>query len=166
MHLPSLILIKACVFTSVLAFLQVLKKPAGVFMYKNILIPVALDGKRDTEDQYSAAKAVSGEASRFTVLHVMEQIPRYIEAQIPEDIRASALNEVKMELKQAATSLKGASSVLLSGHAGRSIVDYANGHDIDCIVVASHLRVVSDVFLGSTAAWIVRHSKCSVHVLR
>lgn len=135
-------------------------------MYKNILIPVVLDGDRDVEEQYHVAKALSDEGSRFTVVHVMEHVPRYIEVQIPEDVRASTLKEAKTALKQVAEPLEGASSVLLSGHAGRSVVEYATNHGMDCIVVASHVPVVSDVFLGSTAAWIVRHSKCAVHVIR
>ena len=135
-------------------------------MYDNILIPVALDENRDVEEQFRVAKALSGNATQYTVMHVAEQMPRYIETQIPEDLRASTLNEIKTELEQTADNLKGASSVLLHGHAGRSIVEYAAKNGIDCIVVASHVPAVSDILLGSTAAWIVRHSPCPVHVIR
>ncbi len=135
-------------------------------MYTNILVPVVLDESRNVNHQYLVAKTLSGADSKCTVLHVMEPIPRYIEAEIPDDIRATSLKEAKQDLKRIAAGLEGASSVLLSGHAGRSIVDYASGHDVDCIVVASHMPGVSDVFLGSTAAWIVRHTKCAVHVVR
>ena len=41
--------------------------------------------------------------------------------------------------------------------------EWANG---DLIVIASHVPRVSDIFLGSTAAWVVRHADCSVHVIR
>ncbi len=135
-------------------------------MYKKILIPVVLDSNRDVDQQFRAAEALSGEATECTVVHVMEQMPRYIEVQIPEEVRATTLKEAKVELASAAGKLEGASSVLLSGHAGRSIVDYATEHGFDCIVVASHVPAVSDILLGSTAAWIVRHSKCAVHVIR
>ncbi|WP_170501927.1 universal stress protein, partial [Ruegeria atlantica] len=37
---------------------------------------------------------------------------------------------------------------------------------IDCIVLASHKPGMKDFFLGSTAALVVRHARCSVHVLR
>ena len=135
-------------------------------MYKKFLIPVALDGQRDFAHQFRVAEALSGEGSKYTILHVIEQIPSHIEALIPETVRAAARNEAKMELKEASEKLEGASSVLLSGHAGRSIVDYATKHSMDCIIVASHVPVVSDVLLGSTASWIVRHAKCAVHVIR
>ena len=135
-------------------------------MYKKILIPVVLDTDRDIEQQFSVAKALSDETTDCTVLHVMEQIPRYIEVQLPEEIRANTLNEAKLELAQAAEKLAGASSVLLSGHAGRCIVGFAHDNGFDCIIVASHVPVVSDILLGSTASWIVRHSQCAVHVVR
>lgn len=50
--------------------------------------------------------------------------------------------------------------------AGRVITEYANKSDIDCVVIGSHKPGLRDYFLGSTAARVVRHAKCAVHVLR
>ena len=52
------------------------------------------------------------------------------------------------------------------GHPGRTITDYADENGIDCIVIASHQPGLQDYFLGSTAARVVRHAHCAVHVLR
>ena len=38
--------------------------------------------------------------------------------------------------------------------------------DTDCVVIASHRPGLQDYLLGSTAARVVRHAACSVHVLR
>jgi universal stress protein F len=62
--------------------------------------------------------------------------------------------------------LLGSESKIISGHAGRVIVDYASTNEIDCIIVASHRPGIGDFFLGSTAARVVRHANCSVHVIR
>ena len=70
-------------------------------------------------------------------------------------------------MKQAARNAgTGAHAVVVHGHAGGSIVDYATKHGCDCIVIASHRPGVEDYLLGSTAARVVRHAACSVHVMR
>ncbi len=56
--------------------------------------------------------------------------------------------------------------MLVKGHSARTIIDYANEHDIDCIVIGSHKPGLSDYFLGSTASRVVRHAPCAVHVQR
>ncbi|MEO0359386.1 MAG: universal stress protein, partial [Pseudomonadota bacterium] len=49
---------------------------------------------------------------------------------------------------------------------GRTITDWARDKGADLIVIASHRPTMSDIFLGSTAAWVVRHADCPVHVIR
>jgi len=55
---------------------------------------------------------------------------------------------------------------IVEGHSGRTILDYAENHQADCIVVASHRPGLQDYLLGSTAARVVRHASCAVHVVR
>ncbi len=135
-------------------------------MYKNILVPVLFDEGHDTQASYLATRALADEGAKFTVLHVMEAIPAYAATQIPDDVMATSRKMIEKSLRQSAAALPGASAVLISGHAGRVIVDYAKEHDIDCIVMASHRPGLEDYFLGSTAGRVVRHAKCSVHVIR
>lgn len=135
-------------------------------MYKNILVPVVFDEGHDTQSSYIAARTLADEGATFTVLHVMEAIPAYVASEILADVMARTRDEIKESLQKAATALPGSSVKLLSGHAGGKIVDYANANEIDCIVIASHKPGIEDFFLGSTADWVVRHSKCSVHVIR
>ena len=61
---------------------------------------------------------------------------------------------------------KDAEIVLLNGHAGRTVTDYAEKIAADCIIVGSHRPGMKDFFLDSTAARIMRYAPCSVHVLR
>jgi nucleotide-binding universal stress UspA family protein len=70
-------------------------------------------------------------------------------------------------LETAAGSVsKTASAHVIHGSAGQAIVDYAEAHGADCIIVHSHKPELSDYLLGSTAARVVRHAPCSVHVIR
>jgi len=135
-------------------------------MYKNILVPVLFDVGHDTQASFLAARALAEEGTKYTVLHVMETIPGYAAAYIPDDVVANSRTVIEKSLKQSAAALPGAKAVLISGHAGRAIVDYSIEHEIDCIVMASHRPGIEDFFLGSTAGRVVRHSKCSVHVIR
>ena len=135
-------------------------------MYKNILIPVLLDERYNAKTAFLVARTLASEGAKFTVLHVMEPIPSYAATQIPADILAKSRSEVEQALKKLAGAMPGSSSVLASGHAGRFIVDYASKRGIDCIVIASHIPGISNIFLGSTADRVVRHAKCAVHVIR
>ena len=135
-------------------------------MYSNILVPVVFDVGHDTQASFLAALALADEGAKFTVLHVMETIPGYAAAHIPDEVFSDSHTRIEKALRQSAGALPGAKAVLISGHAGRAIVDYSNEHDIDCIVMASHRPGIEDFLLGSTAGRVVRHSKCSVHVIR
>ena len=135
-------------------------------MYENILVPVLFDELHDTQSAYLVAKRPASEGARFTVMHVMETIPSYAASQIPGDVLAKSHDETERTLKQSAAALPGSSAILVSGHAGRTIVDYASEHGIDCIVIASHKPGFENFLLGSTADRVVRHAKCSVHVIR
>ena len=135
-------------------------------MYKNILVPVLFDNHDANLASYEVARALAAEDAKFTVMHVMEAIPSYAAIEVPEEVLAKGRQEAKKALVQTAEALPGAVSKMISGHAGRTIVDYAKEHEIDCIVMASHRPGFSDIFLGSTASRVVRHAQCAVHVIR
>lgn len=135
-------------------------------MYKNILVPIILDGAHDTAASFNAARALAGPEAAFTVLHVLEAIPSYARTEVPGNVLAAKQQEIAHELAEAAKGLPGAKAQVISGHSGQSILDFAEANDIDCIIIASHKPGLEDYFLGSTAARVVRHAKCSVHVIR
>lgn len=135
-------------------------------MYKHILVPVVFDEGHDTKASYLAARKLADEDTRFTVVHVLEDIPNYVTTEIPAEVMESSRLETEKTLRASAKALEGAKAVVVHGDPGRSIVDYAKAHDVDCIVMASHQLGFTDIFLGSTATRVVRHAKCSVHVIR
>ena len=135
-------------------------------MYKNILIPVALDKEHDTQASFKAARQLADADAVFTVVHVQEPIPAYVGSQIPSEVLAHTRHEILENLQKTASEISDAKVQLISGHAGRAIVDVANQSDADCIVLASHKPGFEDIFLGSTANRVVHHAKCSVHVIR
>ncbi len=135
-------------------------------MYKNILVPVVLGDGEDNETSLSAARQLADENAQVTILHVREPIPAFVAAEIPEDILNSTHREFQEDLQRVAANYPGAKAVLITGHAGRGIVEYADANAIDCIVLASHRPGLQNLLLGSTANRVVHHAKCSVHVIR
>lgn len=135
-------------------------------MYNHILLPVEIGGPGDVERAVEVAKTLLSDGGDMTLLSVVEPLPNaaeaFVEAGVSDQIKKSA----RTRLEVAAETLGVSNTALLSGAVGRSIVDWADKNAVDCIVMASHRPVMSDIILGSTAAWVVRHTKTAVHVLR
>lgn len=135
-------------------------------MYKNILVPMALEHNRDIGAAMDIARRLLDEGGKITALHVIEAIPGYAAVHLPDNYLEKRQSEAMASLKAELGGVGDVAAEVVTGHAGRTIEDYAEQHDNDCIVVASHQPGIQDFFLGSTAAWVVRHSRCSVHVIR
>lgn len=137
-------------------------------MYKNILVPVAFGEDSDTRVQSASAvaKKLAEDGARVTFLHVLEQIPGYAASYLPPDYIAQARKSIENELEDIASAVPGGIGIVVSGHSGRTILDWAEDNPVDLIVIASHQPGMQDLLLGSTAAQVVRHARCSVHVLR
>ena len=136
-------------------------------MYKKVLVPVTLDHEPNIAAALDVARALLESGGEIMLLHVMEEIPGFIAAQIPEGTIEKNLDETGADLaaiaKNAGSHVK--SSVVV-GHASRSILDFSEENGSDCIVITSHRPGLQDYLLGSTAARVVRHATCSVHVIR
>ncbi|TCS65883.1 universal stress protein [Primorskyibacter sedentarius] len=135
-------------------------------MYCNILVPVSFDEDRDIKGALDIARALSIENAKVTLLHIMEQVPAYAINYIPDDYLNESRNAIATELSKMASTLPNGEGVVRQGHSGRAILDYAAEIGADCIVIASHRPGMQDYLLGSTAHQVVRHARCSVHVLR
>ncbi|TCP62206.1 nucleotide-binding universal stress UspA family protein [Rhodovulum bhavnagarense] len=135
-------------------------------MYENILVPVAIDHGPRLRDVLNIARRLRAEGGQITVLTVVEAIPSYVSQYLPEGQEAATREAVRSDLEG---DLQDAPDILIrivTGHPGNAIVDFAAAHGVDCIVMHSHRPGLQDFFLGSTAARVVRHAPCSVHVVR
>jgi len=136
-------------------------------MYKNVLVPMMLDHKALGEMATKVAQLLQDEGGSITLLHVMDGVPEYIRSELPKGVLEAGRKDALAGLEAVAGKAGiSARSVVLTGHPGRSICDYAKENGINCIVVASHRPGLQDYFIGSTAAFVVRHAGCAVHVMR
>ena len=135
-------------------------------MYNNIVIPVSFEEGRDIAKATEVAKALASPDAQVTFIHITESVPTYVADFIPPDAWESRRAEAKKRITECADAIEGAKGIVVDGFSGRTITDWSKEHGADLIIIASHQPQMSDIFLGSTAAWVVRHADCPVHVIR
>ena len=134
-------------------------------MYSKILVPVSLAADRNTARAFEVAQHLAGDTGEIHAVHVMEVVPSFSEAYVPERLRLEMEEKSKAAFMELVPDVT-ASSETLHGSPGTMILKHAQDIGADCIVVASHRPEFSDYLLGSTAARVVRHATCAVHVIR
>ncbi len=134
-------------------------------MYEKIIVSLSLDHGIGAK-AIDAARSLKSKNGEIIAVHVYEPLRGSVSTFVSKEIVADALKRAKDSLAERIGAAKDVEAVLLKGHSGRAVTEYAKKVGADCIIVGSHKPGLSDHFLGSTAARIVRHSPCSVHVLR
>lgn len=134
-------------------------------MYKHIIVPMALD-HGIAETTMKIARTLLADGGRITALHVHEAPNNTVGAYVDQSVIENAFTSAKAEMDKRAAELGGVDALTVSGHSGRTIVDTATSLKADCIVLGSHKPGLIDYLLGSTAARVVQHAPCAVHVAR
>ncbi len=134
-------------------------------MYRTILVPLALDhGLSDT--LFATARRLCAEDGQIHALHVVEAAYGIAQATQEANYAKAAVDRARALLRSRVAQQTDLQSHLIEGHVYRSILDFAGAHGVDCIVMGSHRPGLSDYLIGSTAARVVRHANCAVHVHR
>ncbi len=138
-------------------------------MFKQIIVAVDLaHGEAGRELMNLAGKLIDS-GGILRILHVLEDIPSYIAAELPRDLADRRAAEAKVELKLLADLAPAGVKVEIETRQGApaaQILEAAEDHGADLIMVRSHRPGLADYFIGSTAARVVRHAQCSVLVVR
>ena len=134
-------------------------------MYSKILVPMALDHGLSAQT-LAAAEALRADDGEIVALHVYEAAQGSVSAYLDDKVVKAGIERAKALLEEKVADLPNVTPVLVKGHSSRAIIDHAEANGFDCIVVGSHKPGLSDYFLGSTAARVVRHASCAVHVHR
>ena len=134
-------------------------------MYKNIIVPMALD-HGIADKTIEIARTLLDEGGQITALHVHEAPGNSVSVYIDESVMQNAFDRSKSKLEERVAAMPGVKSMIVKGHSGRTIVDTATSLKADCIVLGSHKPGLIDYLLGSTAARVVQHAPCAVHVAR
>lgn len=134
-------------------------------MYKKIIVGLSLE-HGFAEQAFQVAEKLAGPGCEITAVHAYEPLQGSVRSFVSDEDLSKARSEVEASLKKRVENYPNVKAVSIDGHPGRALVDYAKDNGADCIIIGSHKPGLSDYFLGSTAARVVRHADCSVHVLR
>ncbi len=141
-------------------------------MYKNILFPVdiehiaeakkalqvAIDEARRSGAKLTVMTVAPGfgmpivatffdeQAVKKALKEVARHLRKYMDDNIPDDIKTDA--------------------IVMEGNPAELILKQANKIKTDLIIIASHNSQIENLLLGSCAAKVVRHSKCTVTVVK
>lgn len=141
-------------------------------MYKRILFPIDLEHTKEAEKSLKIAveEARRSKAKIYVMtvatgfgmpmvasffdqetvskalMEVASHLSLYIADNIPDDIESSA--------------------VVVEGNPAELILKQAKKDKVDLIVISSHNNQIENLLLGSCAAKVVRHSRCSVMVVK
>lgn len=135
-------------------------------MYDRILVPIALDHLETANASLEVADKLLNPNGKVTLFNVVEDIPTYIETYLPEGTLDQNIENAKAAMQKIAGDRAGAHAKIGHGKPSTAIIEYAKEMDADCIIVASHKPGLEDYLIGSTAARVVRHARCCVHVIR
>lgn len=134
-------------------------------MYKKILIALALD-QGHAPRAFEVARKLKSEGGKLIAVHVIENLPASAKMYISEDHEEKMEQTAKQGIIDRIGEQKDVEAVVLRGHPGRTVTDYAKKIGADLIIAGSHEPGFTDIFIGSTAARIMHHANCSVHILR
>lgn len=157
------------------------ERKAAHHLFKKILIPV--DGSAFAADVLGPAVSLArcGGAS-IELVRVVEPVPLVTADMgmpfsyppiLQDDAATNHLFEgAKFEVEKLAKHLADSEGVkvnataLVAGHVGNAIIDFARGHDVDLIAMATHGRGASRLVFGSVADKVVRASGLPMLLLR
>lgn len=136
-------------------------------MYKHIVVAVDLAHGDAGKALMTKAIDLLDQGGVVRLLHVLEDVPSYVAAELPRDLNDRRQAEAKMELGVLIENKDVTiESEIRTGAPAGQILQCAEDNSADLIMIASHRPGLSDYFIGSTAARVVRHAQCSVLISR
>ena len=137
-------------------------------MYGRIIVAIDLEQLAQGKALLTKALSLLDAGGEIRLLHVLEDVPSFIAAELPPDLAERRRAEAAVELKALADPAKGVRMIdeVRKGPAGPQIIAAAEDSNADLIMIASHKPGLRDYFIGSTAARVVRHAGCSVLIVR
>lgn len=145
-------------------------------MYRSILVPIDISDPELTQQIIAHAEIQSSLADSAHVhfLTVIPTFPYYAslglayagEVSDQEQIRNEALSKLSEIINKFNIPKEKIKKHIASGSPKDEILKLADSIKADLIVIASHQPGIITYLLGSNAAAVVRHAKCSVLVVR
>lgn len=140
-------------------------------MFKQILAAVDMDNTDNAEKILRIAADIANiYSARLHVLSVIGAVQAVVSQYLPEGYEKMAMEKTEQDLAALAASVDLDQGEVTSsarfGDIYREILAQTEKSAADLIIIGSHKPQATDFLLGTNAARVVRHSPCSVFVVR
>ena len=140
-------------------------------MFKTILVPVDLGEIEAAQPAIDkAVELATGAEGSIRLIYVRAIVPMTYMEFMPPAFDEEQQGDSEKKLAELAASVKlpaeRVSAVVRLGSVYNEVLDEAEKTGADLVVIGSHRPPMATYLLGSNAATIVRHAKCSVLVVR
>lgn len=141
-------------------------------MYQHILFPVDLEHLDVASKALETAVAEAKRSqAKLTVLTVatgfgMPIVASFFDEKTVQEALKEVARRLKSYVKENIPAEIDTSAIVVEGNPAELIIKQANKNNVDLIVLASHNNQIDNLLLGSCAAKVVRHSNCSVMVVK
>lgn len=138
--------------------------------YRNILVPVDFSAHTNRILKRAVEMANNNDA-RLTLLHVVDDILMPgefydVAADIEVEKKQHEVANARMAKLLSGSDYPMLESDVISGNPGSSILNYADEHNMDLIVIGSHGKRGVERMLGSVAHRVMQHAVCDLLTVR
>lgn len=135
------------------------KKKKGKPRFRNILVPTDFDAQEEVERDYAWKLAKGLDAKEITLLHILELHDYEFSPKVLDDMFEAVLKRLKKRKKREREDIRVNEEVYRAINASIGIVDFAETHRFDLIVMSTCVQSkLERFFLGSTAEKVISHS--------
>lgn len=143
----------------------VTKKKTGKPQFKKILVPTDFSEQEEVERDF-AWKLAKGFGSDLTLLHILELHDFEFSPQVLDELFTSLLKKLKKRKKREKTEIKVEEEVYRAINSSLGIVDYAETHKFDLIVISTCVQSkLERFFLGSTTEKVISYTHVPIFAI-
>lgn len=141
------------------------KKKSGEPRFKKILVPTDFSDQEEVERDY-AWKLAKGFDSEIMLLHVLELHDYEFSPRVLDKMLDSVMNRLKKRKKKEKEDIKISEDAARAINASIGVVDYAETHKYDMIVISTCVHTkLERFFLGSTTEKVISYSEIPVFAI-
>ncbi len=141
------------------------KKKSGKPRFKKILVPTDFSEQEEVERDY-AWKLAKGFDADITLLHILELHDYEFPPRVLDEMLDSVLKKLKQRRRREKEDIKVAEDVTRAIDAPVGIVDYADMHKMDLLVISTcGQSKLERFFLGSTTEKVISYSHTPIFVI-
>jgi len=141
------------------------KKKTGVPRFKKLIVPTDFSEREEVERDF-AWEIAKGFGAEMTLLHVLELHDYEFSPRVLDDMMDSLLKRLKQRKKREKTEIKIREEVYRAIDAAIGIVDYAETHSYDLIVISTCVQgKLERFFLGSTTEKVISYTHIPIFAI-